>query len=272
MRDHALTFLDQAAEKKQPFFLFVSFITPHAPSTPANQDKDLYPTLPAKSPNFNEDDVSDKPGYLRGTPRLTADEIVAIDEKRRAQFQSLMSIDRTVDSVLDRLATHGMLEDTVVFFLTDNGYMNGAHRLEGKRFAYEESIRTDFAVRWGRVAPEGRTESRFAANIDIAPTIYEAAGLETPADVDGLSLVPLLRNEPPPSWRTDLFFEAVHRPGDPTVDWKAVRNDRYIYIDNEGDTNELYDLVEDPFQLENKIDDPAYDAIEAMLTARLSTY
>jgi len=100
------------------------------------------------------------------------------------------------------------------------------------------------------------------ANIDIAPTIYELAGLTIPAEVDGRSLVPLLQEEG--EWRDELLIEGWPRPP-----YAAVHTERYVYVETEGDRAELYDLEQDPYQLENLVNDPAYTAIITEMRQRL---
>jgi len=203
-----------------------------------------------------------------------------MDAERRAQlrtahrrsFETLLSVDDLVVAVINALQVRGALENTVVVFMTDNGFSFGEHRWVGKTCAYEECIRTPFLVRypgaWSHVDP------RLVSNIDLAPTFAELAGIEPPSPVDGMSLVPLLRGLPSAPWRTGLLNEYV---GDRKVPpWWEVRTEDFAYVELATGETELYDLSgvigsADPYELQNRATDPAYAAVRARLSAQLAT-
>ena len=110
---------------------------------------------------------------------------------------------------------------------------------------------------------QGRVENRLVANIDIAPTIYELAGLPMPTEVDGQSMALLLERRG--AWRDELLIETIEGG----MSHEAVHTGRYVYIETKGDLSELYDLEEDPYQLENRINDPAHAQIVAEMQERL---
>lgn len=264
LRDYALDFLDEVARQDTPFALIFAPPAPHFPAQPAPGDKDLYPDLPPyRPPNYNEADLSGKPQWLQKMPPLDAERQTEIDHFRRKQLQTLWSLDQAVGAILDRLQRQHRLDDTVIFYLSDNGVFWGEHRLaKGKNHAYEPSIRVPFAMRYPRLIDRGRVEPRLVANIDIAPTIYDLAGLPIPEDVQGRSLLPLLQG--PSGWREEVLIEGWSRPA-----YAAVHTARFVYIDTKGRFAELYDLERDPYQLENRANDPAYAPVVTDMRARL---
>jgi arylsulfatase A-like enzyme len=272
LRDHALDFLQRAGQRNQPFVLLFAPTAPHeavrarvfGEPEPAPGDESLYPDLPPyRPPNFNEEDVSDKPMWVQRNPLLTAERIAEVDAFRRKQLQTLNALDQAVDTILDLLALQGKLDQTFVLYLSDNGVTWGEHRLVAAARTYDGAIHVPFAVRYPPLAPAGRVESRPVANIDIAATMYELAGLAVPPEVDGRSLVPLLRGEG--SWREDLLIEGWGGPP-----YAGIRTTRYYYIETQGDRPELYDLENDPYLLENRATHPDYAPIVAEMRDRLS--
>ena len=198
LRDYAINFLNQAQEQPDPFFLLFSPYAPHLPAVPAPGDEQLYPDLPLHNPpNFNPEDMSDKPQWMHSLPYLTEDQTASIQRDWLHQNQTLNALDISVESLIQELDQLGMLDNTIVIYLSDNGMFLGEQRFPiGKVYVYEESMRVPFAVRYPELIKKPRVESRLVANIDIAPTIYELAGIPIPEEVDGLSLLTLLRNQP----------------------------------------------------------------------------
>ncbi|MDZ7268783.1 MAG: sulfatase-like hydrolase/transferase [candidate division KSB1 bacterium] len=269
LRDYALAFLDSLAGRQQPFLLFLSHTAPHAPVDPAPEDTLRYPDLPRhRPPSYDEADVSDKPRWIQALPRLTRGAARSIDQHRRRQLQCLYSVDQANDSLLATLARRGLLDNTVVFFLSDNGFHEGEHRLVSKWFVYEEAIRIPFAVRYPPLISP-RVERRLVANIDIAPTVLELAGLPISSRIDGRSLTALMRNEH--SWREDLLIEGwPEQRGGPL--YAAIHTGELVYVENQGDRAELYDLRDDPYQLHNLINSRDYAAEIQRLRQRLHEF
>ena len=259
-RDRVIEFLDLASHQSKPFLLFFTPNAPHDPFTPANEDLGLYQDLPPyRPPNFNEQDVSDKPLAIQERPYLTADDIAYTDSIRLAQIQTLASLDRSIGSIIQKLKDIGKLDNTVIIFISDNGLHWGEHRMNNKSSAYEESIKVPFAMRYPPLVPKAYTDDRLVANIDIAPTIYDLSETEMPATVDGTSMTKLF--DPNFSWRDHLLLEAWPDRGH----WTAIRTDRSIYIETDGQKSEYYDLNVDPYEMDNMIDLPAYQTIIAEL-------
>jgi arylsulfatase A-like enzyme len=268
LEDYALEFLDQAIRREEPFFFLFTPNAPHEPADPAPGDEELYPDLPLhRPPSFNEEDVSDKPLWLHEYEPLTDERIQAIDSLRRRQIQTLNALDGAVESLLLKLEEVGELDDTLVVYISDNGFYWGEHRRRrGKGYAWEEGILVPFAIRYPPLGREGAEIDRLVANIDLAPTVYQLAGLPVPAGIDGLSLLPLLTSNP--AWRDRLVIENWNRFGPYT----AVRTERFLYVEWDSDRPELYDSETDPYQLVNQVENPEYSQVVSDLRRYLERY
>ena len=160
-----------------------------------------------RPPNYNEADIGDKPAWLRDAPLLTDEQIRQVDENQRKRLRSLLPVLELLTGLIDVLRMHDALENTYILITSDNGWFAGEHRLGvGKQAVYEESIRVPLVV-LGPGVPVGETIADLALNIDLAPTIAALAGVTPPTFVDGRSLVPLLREEPPPTARQAALIE-----------------------------------------------------------------
>jgi arylsulfatase A-like enzyme len=249
--DYVVDFLKKAARKNKPFILLYTPNAPHQPATPAKEDEGLFPNLPPhRPPSFNEADIADKPAWLARQALLTEEEIKELDTFRRNQILTLVSLDRTIAKMMDELEAQGMLDNTVVLFLSDNGKFWGEHRITSKNGIYDEASRVPYAIRYPPLIPQPYVDDHIVANIDIAPTALELAGIPIPESMDGMSLVPLLSGQT--DWREGILLEGWPGRGIYT----AVHTADYVYSETTGDRSEFYDLTADPFQMENLIDDP----------------
>jgi N-acetylglucosamine-6-sulfatase len=211
----------------------------------------------------------------------------------------MLAVDDMIGRLVETLEESGELENTYLVFTSDNGFHLGQHRLTaGKWTAYEEDIRVPLIVR-GPGVPEGRTLDHLVLNNDLAPTFADLAGAETPEFVDGRSLAPLLTDDPPAAedWRRAFLVEAMAEAADipdsvddteviplltgdtqPSEDQRraspldeaplqnagrpglqAVRTQNHLYVEYETGESELYDLREDPYQLDNAYEDAGLD-------------
>jgi N-acetylglucosamine-6-sulfatase len=255
-KDYVIDFLDKATHQSKPFLLLFAPNAPHAPYTPLKEDKSLYADLPPfRPPSYNEADMSDKPNSISSKLPLTPDDSAQIDNIRRRQIQTLASLDRSIGEIMKKLKDTGELDNTVIFFISDNGKHWGEHRLDTKSTAYEESVKIPFSIRYPALIPIPYTEDKLAANIDIAPTIYELSETPIPITVDGLSLVKLLTKKG--DWRTSVLLEAWPDRGH----WTAIHTDQYIYIETDNDISEIYDLKSDPYEMDNMINAPKFQPI-----------
>ncbi len=262
---YSISFVEDAVAQRKPWILLYTPIAPHEPAVPDFQDLDLYTDLePYRPPSFNEADVSDKPDWFKTKELLTEEEIAKIDTFRREQILCMVSLDRAIGKLIDRLEDKGALDNTVIIFLSDNGKFWGEHRISSKNSFYEEAIKVPFAIRYPPLIPEAYTESRMVANIDIAPTIYDLAKIKPPSDMDGVSLVPLLTGTD--NWRDSLLIEGWP----PRGIFAALHTEKYVYAETLGDKTEFYDLENDPYEMENLAYDPAYADMVAEFHDRLA--
>ena len=253
-----------------PLFLGFTPAAPHAPAIPAPGDEGAFADLlPWRPPSYDEADVSDKPEWVRALPPIASARAAAIDAFRRNQYRSLLAVDRAVGEIVTALRDTGRLDDTLIIFTSDNGIAWGEHRWTKKEAAFDEVIRVPLVVRWdaGGVVPGAHPQGP-ALNIDIAPTIAEAAGIVTPA-TDGRSLLPLLRRRPVP-WREDFLVE--HLAGtNPIPTFCAVRSRGSMYVRYSDGEEELYDLSSDPSELDNLAAEPGSEDVLRDLRGRLET-
>ncbi|MGH2765252.1 MAG: sulfatase-like hydrolase/transferase, partial [Actinomycetota bacterium] len=246
IRDYALDLVDDwESDDDKPWFLYVSPYAPHDPADPAvRHAAATFPPWPG-NPAVFEADKSDKPPSVKSAGR-TYEEAIA---DRDRQLRTLLAVDEMVDAIFQRLEQRGE-QNTLAFFLSDNGFFWAEHGLRGKDRPYTEAIKTPLLMRWpGRVAA-GAAHGSPVANIDLVPTIMDAAGIAPDAQypLDGLSLLG-------PGARKKMLTESW--PPTARGPWASTRTPRYQYIEyHNRDTGavkfrEYYDLVLDPFQLTN---------------------
>jgi arylsulfatase A-like enzyme len=185
---------------------------------------------------------------------------------------TVQSVDDSVGQVLRFLDKTGLASNTLVVYTSDQGFFLGDHGLFDKRFMYEESIRMPFLVRWpDGIAPRTRSDA-IALNVDFAPTFLEAAGLPASAEMQGRSLLPVLRGRTPTDWRTSMYYRYYHDPGDHnTRAHYGVRTGTHklIYFPKKNQW-ELFDLVNDSHELHNLYGEPGHDALTATLKQELA--
>jgi arylsulfatase A-like enzyme len=272
----AAGFVNRRAPSDQPFFLWLTYTTPHAagpepnPNPPADCNGTAKPaprhahsfdsaTQP-KSANFNEADVSDKPAEIRNLPRFNAAGVANIQRLYRCELEALLSVDEGVQKVVDALLETGELSDTLLVFTSDNGLFHGEHRLsQVKRHIYEESIRVPLMMR-GPGIPVGERVSDPVINADLAPTIVDVANATPGLTMDGRSLIPVAQN-PGIEQHRELLIEQ------PSL--AAIRTRRYIYAEHSTGERELYDLQKDPFELQSRHAAAAYAPVRAELAREL---
>jgi arylsulfatase A-like enzyme len=246
----AVAFIERQAP--EPFFLYFSPNAPHGtrtndPPIPAPRHVDADFSVP-RPPSFNEEDVSDKPAVVRSFAPVSSE---LADAFRRAQYRTLLAVDDAVRDIFRALERRKLLDRTVIAFMSDNGFSFGEHRILGKGCEYEECIRTPLLVRHPNA--QGRVISELISNVDIAPTFADIADTCPGAAVDGRSFLPLIHGKQSPSlWRTALLIRGrlrPFRPEDPGF-W-GLRTQRFTYVEHPGGERELYELQNDPYQLQN---------------------
>ncbi len=281
----AVRTIEKFAASPEPFFLWQSFVAPHrscqpggpqscwGPPVPAPRHRGLFPDAvpPAfGDPSYNEEDVRDKPAWVRNTGRISAQRRDRIIADHRARLRALQSVDQAVGRMVRALADSGRLDNALVIFTSDNGYLHGEHRIGGKNVPYEPALQVPFLMR-GPDLPAGTVSTQVAATVDIAPTIAAAAGATPTLTTDGRNLLPVARGDAS-SWHS-LLIQAGREPRVATSgDWffRGVRTPRYTYVTYPGTRErELYDRLTDPHQLVNVAPSPRYREVRAELARRL---
>ena len=241
--DAALDFIRE--NSNSPFFLFVNPHAPHAPATPAPGDGALFPNFVHRGRAYLEDDLSDKPQWVRDA--VPFDQTTR-DEFHREQLRSLQAVDRMMGALLDAIESRGRLDSTVFIFTSDNGLLWGEHGLTGKAKPYEEALRVPLVVLFPSAEPR-EVENLVAANLDVPATILDLAGASP--ETDGLTLMPLLLGEATP-WRVELLIENAALERNEPLLWAGLLiergPERWKYVEYGTGEKELYDLVGDPFE------------------------
>ena len=184
------------------------------------------------------------------------------------------SLDDYVGRVLDYLDEKGLSDYTLVVYTSDQGFYMGEHGWFDKRFMYEESMHTPLIMRLPRGLNKRGDIPQLVQNIDYAPTFLELAGVSVPEDMQGVSLVPLLKGESPDDWRHSLYYHFYEYPAEHAVKRHyGVRTERYklIHFYNDIDVWELYDLKEDPSEMNNLYGRESTEEITRQLKDELKT-
>ncbi|HEX3036721.1 MAG TPA: sulfatase/phosphatase domain-containing protein, partial [Thermodesulfobacteriota bacterium] len=217
--------------------------------------------------------MSDKPAFIRNLTPITPDIEQNITTVYRARLGTLLAVDDLVERVVNALADTGQLDNTIIFFTSDNGMIYaGQHRIRGgKIHVYEESVRAPLLIRGGEF-PKGVTVQQLVANIDLAPTIVELTGATPGRVMDGKSLLPLAL-DPNVGKGRNLLLETgpgVVKSINIKLKYKAIRTERYVYVEHASGARELYDLQVDPFQLTSRHSNSSYNNIKSQLQTRLN--
>ncbi|MFG2003308.1 sulfatase [Spirillospora sp. NPDC048911] len=290
--------------KAKPFFLYLAPVAPHLPAASAARHAGAFATAKVpRTPSFNRavkrtgtagltDEAGDgatgttgaekaapgfgEPRWISGKPKLSAKDIKRIDAIHRDRLRSMLSVDDMVGAVMKSLRDTGRLQNTYIFFTSDNGFHLGQHRLQpGKTTPFEEDIRVPMLVR-GPGVPAGGTSSALAGTVDLAPTFARLAGARVPPFAEGRPLTSLLRGRERRHWRRAMLVEffagkAKQHPEGPDCDtrvkhargcplpptYAALRTGRYTYVEYATGERQLFDLATDPYQLHNLVADPA---------------
>ena len=293
LTDLSLEFV--TAERDAPFLLYLSHKALHPNVTQAD-DGSSGPS-PSGIPGFIAADrhqgryanatvprrpnsgvvPADRPALMRPIGDLPplGEGTITPDDTIRDRQEMLLAVDEGLGTILAAIEELGELDDTIVVVTSDHGFWYGEHGLSNeRRLSYEEALRIPMMIRYPDRIPAGLRPGQLVLSLDVAPTLLALAGESPPDGLHGLSLVPILDGEDP-EWRSsflveyysDTVFERMDFMG-----YKAVRTNRHKYIryeDQEG-MDELYDLVADPYELRNLIDDPRYAGIRSDLDAELN--
>jgi len=187
-------------------------------------------------------------------------------------LNTVQSVDDSVGELLEYLEKSGLADNTVVIYASDNGFYLGEHGWFDKRFMYEQSLKVPFLVRWPNVAKAGSVDERIVSNVDFAQTFLEMAGVEAPADMQGRSLVSLLKGENPEDWRKSFYYQYYEGPPaeHSVAEHYGVTDGRYKLIHyHKLNQWELFDLVNDPDEMQSVYGQPDYAVHRQRLTDEL---
>lgn len=278
LTDYALAWIKKKREK--PFFLYLSHKAVHAMFEPAKRHLGKYENAKIEYPDTmadTEENYHKKPRWVKeqrnswhGVDYMYHGQM-DFDTFYRRYCETLLGVDESIGRVLDALQENGILENTLVFYMGDNGFCFGEHGLIDKRQMYEPSMRVPLLVFCPNLIKRGMKIDKMVQNIDIAPTILEAAGLETPKTMDGRSMLSLLEGKQA-TWRDAVYYEYYWEwnfPQTPTV--HGIRTDKYKYMHYYGiwDIDELYDISNDPDEKLNLIDSPEHQEVVKDLKNRV---
>jgi arylsulfatase A-like enzyme len=289
-----------------PLYMQVQFFAPHDPADPATRHAGAFATslLPI-DPSFNEKNVKDKPGWIRAIRRFGPGLIAKIQTRYQHRLETLLSVDDAIERIVNELSARGELGNTYLIFTSDNGFMQGQHRLHQGKFApYEPSIQVPLLIR-GPGIPAGAQPRALVWNGDITATILKIADAKPGLTQDGRSLLPYARDPNLRSFRPILIETgppgATNEPGTPVsaasanhgvrfskyvknLDqdhtaqiaraivaprYRAIRTGRYLLVKYSDASRELYDLKRDPFELKNKYKDSRYFPVRKFLLKKL---
>lgn len=300
LTDYAVQWLN-SLDKNKPFCLYLSHKAVHSEFQPARRHRGKYKEMkirypetmyltasdtskiwggskPAVSPDLKVN-MADMPNWVKqqryswhGVDYLYHGAI-SFNDFYRQYCETLLGVDDSIGRVLKWLEDNGQLENTMVVYMGDNGFSFGERGLIDKRHMYEESMRVPLLIRCPAVVKPGTKVEEVIQNVDLAPTFLAYAGLPKPTQMQGNSFLPILKgdNKGAP-WRDRAFYEYYWEadfPQTPTM--FGVRTDRYKYIYNHGvwDANELYDLTNDPQEVNNLIRSPAHQEIAKELRSQV---
>jgi N-acetylglucosamine-6-sulfatase len=288
LTEYAIEWL-QGRDRSRPFFLHLAHKGVHNDYVPAARSADFLPAerhrgrfegatfTPPKSQHHPPELEARRPRWVRDQRNswhgvdFPYHSTLDVGHFFKRYAETLLAVDDSVGRVLDYLAKENLLDSTLVIYMGDNGFAFGEHGLIDKRTAYEASMRVPMVMQCPELFSGGGTVDAVVANLDVAPTILSAAGLQPPAHMVGGSMVPLARGEQVP-WRTELLYEYYwerNYPQTPTV--FALRTDRYKFIRYHGlwDIDELFDLQADPLEMHNLAYTPEHAARARQLSDRL---
>ena len=278
----AITWM-QKRDKNKPFFLYLSHKAVHAEFYPAQRHKGMYAGNKYPLPSTYWQTLNDDYKKLNW-PEWVKQQRYSwhgvdymyhghydINEMVQRYCETLMAVDESIGDVLNYLQKEGLDKNTMIIYMGDNGFSWGEHGLIDKRQFYEESAKVPFLVYCPQLFKGGATITKMVQNIDVAPTILECAGLQKPDYMPGRSIIQLLKGDTT-NWRDKIFYEYYWEydfPMTPTV--FGVRTDKYKYMHYQGiwDTNELYDIENDPDETTNLIAKPEYQGIVKQMVSEI---
>ena len=283
-----VNWLKNKREENKPFVLNLWHKAVHEKHFPAPRHKDLYKgeKLPLPPFDTHKETFNGKPEWQRKKTygakwknhlpipnKLEKQKWPIRYQKNMRLLKSLAAVDESIGAVLKTLEELGELDNTVVIFSSDNGYFMGEHTFKDKRLAYENSMRVPMLIRYPKIFKNSSVVDEQCLNIDLAPTILDMAGIEKPTYMQGESMLGLLSGEINNKWRKSFLFEYYKDTEWPHAgpNQVAVRTNTFKLVDSflENDIDELYDLKNDPGEMNNLINNPDYNNREKELRKEL---
>ncbi len=258
LKERAVRFIAAEADKPEPFFLMIAPKAAHAQgkrAIPAPHYAGAFNDvrLPFK-PAFNQKRIA---GKAMKVPVIHGETKQELTKSYRAELQSLQSVDELVAAVVEALKSAGKLDDTLIVYTSDNGFLFGEHRMIGKQAPYEESIKVPLVMR-GPGIPHNETRSALVNNLDVVATIAELTKAAPDYALDGTSLTPLFADANAP-WRSAILFESpITRFQKPDARYTGVRTATRKYVKYASGFEELFDLSADPHELYNQAGNASY--------------
>jgi arylsulfatase A-like enzyme len=294
MSEQAIDFLDEVPEG-QPFNLSISFKAPHVQDTDPRQFiydeayRELYAGVDVPRPTTAYPTyfqrllpfLRDSEARHRWMRRFATEGMR--QEMTRGYYRLVTGVDDAIGRITRVLEEKGMADNTIIILIGDNGFYLGEHGLAGKWYGHNESVRVPLLYYDPRLPRElqGRRVEQIALNVDVAPTLLDAANLNAPPEMQGRSLLPLILNQDPTAWRQDFYYE---HPFDVrslaqsrSVLWPIPRSEGVIslsdkflsYYDEPAPKEEVYDLRADPLEVDNLARNPTYRAYRDSLRRRM---
>lgn len=258
-------------ENGRPFFLRTDFFGPHLPYFIPEEYANMYdPSLVERSPSM-EDTFEGKPRVHKWYSRHWAFDTYSWEtwQKLVAMYWGYVTlIDEQIGRILDAMDDLGLTENTALFSSADHAGFVGNHKLSDKGpMMYDDIYRIPMLARWPGVAEAGTRCDQMVTLMDLMPTFLDLANVSIPEHVAGRSVLPLLRGQTPEDWPQQVFlqFHGHHFP----YPQRGVRTRTHKLVVNPADVNELYDLVNDPHEMKNRIDDPDYADVRRRLMQQL---
>jgi arylsulfatase A-like enzyme len=274
----------QASSSGRPLYLQVDYTAPHVddhgpigPPPPPRYLHSLAGIKAPRAPGFNEADVSDKPSYVRRSPRLAPNDIRRLDFRYEARLESERAVDAGLGAIVRMLDRLGRLPNTYVFLTSDNGYFQGEHRFDtGKFLPYETANHMPLVVR-GPGIPAHRRSDALSANVDLAPTFLQISGGHPGRPLDGHSLLRFARKPALRTRRAVLLEDFANAPRQSAGRsssrvphaYTGIRVGPYKFIHYASGERELYNVNRDPHELRSLAASPRYRGVVAWLDVRL---
>jgi N-acetylglucosamine-6-sulfatase len=254
--DSALAFFNKVPDG-QPFFLWLAYKAPHLPPVPRIEEEGIYDNVAMPFPeNFYR--------YETNIPQFnykchSYGDSTYVEEYYRGYFELLKGVEIRLGDIFNALTIQGLIDSTLIIFMSDNGYMMGEHMLMEKQLPYEESIRIPLFMRYPSEIESGTIISdQLAMNLDIAPTILDFAGIADTFGFQGVSLLEIINGE---TGRDQLLYEFINKECVPDLRGVRTHNYKYITYNCTETTEEFFDLVNDPQENINLFNDPAYTTL-----------